>query len=105
MHSSAISAFIPARLEAYGKFKSAIKAVTTGISREVAADIYEAANSAKLVASDATFAAIGTVQELVRCAEKGKHVDSDTFFSARQELLSCMRNDLSYYPVPKAQRK
>lgn len=101
LKTAKMSIYTPARITAYGEFEDAMKLTSQGISKAVAAEIYEASNAVYLLASDRTIAALSEVQALVRQAENGLAIDMDAFRAARFKLLSCMRNDLAVHASAK----
>lgn len=101
VQATAMTAFIPARLEAYRSLETAMRDAAQGVCPVVATNLYEAINSATLVASKNTLVFLVELNEIVRAAEKGRTIDPEKFFSLRQNLQSAMREDLFSYPVPK----
>lgn len=105
VQATAMTAFIPARLEAYRALEAAMRNAAQGVSPAVAVNLYEAINSATLVASKNTLALLAELNEMVRAAEKMNPIDTDKFFALRQRLQSAMREDLFSYPVPRPRSK
>lgn len=102
IRSTAMSAFIPARLDAYRAVEAALRNAASCASPASAfRDIYEAVNAAMLVASGETLPLLGELNEIVRAKENFQQINQTEFFDLRKRLLLSMREDLFTYPVPR----
>lgn len=102
IQTSAIAAFIPARLEAYRDLEQSLESISSGVSPERARVIYSQINSAMLVASDKTQQCLINLNTLVRLAERGEPVEV-LFADEHKKLIDSMRRDLFKYPLPKSE--
>lgn len=102
VQSAAMAAFIPARLEAYRALESAIKAAGQGLAPAVAREIYEAINTAALVASDETLSLLHELTDMIRMAQTPLPLNHQDFFNLRKRLAAAMRKDLLSFPVPRS---
>lgn len=104
VQSTAMAAFVPARLEAYKALEAAIRNFAPNMRPDEAGKVYEALNAAELVASPKTLNLLKTLNEMIRTAEVEHSVNQNDFFALRCKLILAMRDDLFSYPVPKSRR-
>lgn len=104
VQSTAMAAFVPARLEAYKALEAAIRNFAPNMRPDEAGTVYEAVNAAALVASPETLALLGSLNEMIRTAETEHSLNQNAFLSLRHKLILSMRDDLFSYPVPKSRR-
>ena len=107
LRTAAQSTFLPARLEAFQKFETAIEQITSSHwNRTTFPSLYSSGNSVALVASERATKAVFRVMELVRNTEKsGTPPDPLEFMNAHAAALAAMHLDLQVYPVPKPETK
>lgn len=102
IRSTAMSAFIPARLDAYRAVEAALRnAASCAAPASAFRDVYEAVNAAMLVASGKTLPLLSELNEIVRAKENFQQINQAEFFDLRKRLLLSMREDLFTYPVPR----
>ena len=101
MQSTAMTAFVQARLTAYGELEAALKDIDVKIEHQTARKIFAAINAAYLVASPGTFELLKQLNSMIRIADRSTMPSTDEFYNLRRTLIVSMRNDIFSYPVPK----
>lgn len=105
MKTAALSVILPARLDAYRQFETAIEEWSKSKTRETMAAVYRAGNMATLVSGDKTAADLVSVLDHIRTFElTGIPVDLEQFQLARKKLLDSMNYDLKNISIPVIQR-
>ena len=101
MQTSALSAYLSARLDAYRDFETALESWSNSPTKETCAGVYHAVNVAALVAGDDTISLLGELQASVRNYElHGIIPDAVEFSRVKVKLTKAMRNDLQTFTVP-----
>lgn len=99
--TAALSVILPARLDAYRQFETAIEEWSKSKTRETLAAVYRAGNMVALVSSDKTTADLSRVLDHIRTFEMtGIPVDLEQFQLARAKLLVSMNYDLKNISIP-----
>lgn len=104
MQSTAMTAFVQARLTAYGELEAALKDVDVKIEHQTARKISAAINAAYLVASPGTFESLKQLNGIIRIADGSTIPSPEEFHRLRRTLTESMRNDIFSYPVPKKEK-
>ena len=104
MQSTAMTAFVQARLTAYGELEAALKDVDVKIEHPTARKISAAINAAYLVASPGTFELLKQLNLIIRIADGSTIPSPEEFHRLRRTLTESMRNDIFSYPVPKREK-
>lgn len=100
LRDRAIDVYLTARLKAYQGFEEAIRQWTLEKSAQNAATVFQLANEACMVSSDATGDAISKVASMINSYMAERSFDLPTFQRLRLDCFQHMREDLASYPVP-----
>ena len=101
MQSTAMTAFVQARLTAYGELEAALKDVDANVDNQTKKKIFAAINAAHLVASPETSDLLSRLNQIVIVANRIGLSSTDEFYNLSRTLIESMRNDIFSYPVPK----
>lgn len=104
MQSTAMTAFVQARLTAYGELEAALKDIDVKIEHQTSRKIFAAINAAYLVASPETFELLKQLNLIIRITDRSTMPSTDEFYRLRRTLIESMRNDIFSYPVPKKEK-
>lgn len=104
MQSTAMTAFVQARLTAYGELEAALRGVNAKLENQTAREIFAAINAAFLVASPETFELLSRLNQMIIVANRIGLPSTDEFYKLRRTLIESMRNDIFSYPVPKKEK-
>ena len=104
MQSTAMTAFVQARLTAYGELEAALKDIDVKIEHQTSRKIFAAINAAYLVASPETFELLKQLNLIIRITDRSTMPSTEEFYRLRRTLIESMRNDIFSYPVPKKEK-
>lgn len=104
MQSTAMTAFVQARLTAYGELEAALKDIDIKIEHQTSRKIFAAINAAYLVASPETFELLKQLNLIIRITDRSTMPSTEEFYRLRRTLIESMRNDIFSYPVPKKEK-
>lgn len=104
MQSTAMTAFVQARLTAYGELEAALRGVNVKLGNQTSREIFAAINAAFLVASPETFELLSHLNQMIIVANRIGLPSTDEFYKLRRTLIESMRNDIFSYPVPKREK-
>ena len=99
-----MTAFVQARLTAYGELEAALRGVNVKLENPTAREIFAAINAAFLVASPETFELLNHLNQMIIIASRIGLPSTDEFYKLRRTLMESMRNDIFSYPVPKKEK-